>query len=206
MTTQTDNRIYLYSRFERFWHWFQALIIIVLAVTGFEIHGTYSLLGFETAFTVHNWTAWAWLVLYVFILFWMATTGEWRHYIPTYKKIFCVGCYYAYGIFHGEPHPVPKSERVKHNPLQRMTYLSIVTFLLPYQIVTGFLYYFYNLWPEWQLEWVLATMAYLHTAGAFAMLAFIIVHVYMTTTGHTVFSHTKAMITGWEEVPPSTPR
>jgi thiosulfate reductase cytochrome b subunit len=36
--------------------------------------------------------------------------------------------------------------------------------------------------------------------GAFAIFSFIIVHVYMTTTGHTIFAHTKAMITGWEEV------
>jgi thiosulfate reductase cytochrome b subunit len=29
---------------------------------------------------------------------------------------------------------------------------------------------------------------------------FVIVHVYMTTTGHTVTAHVKAMVTGWEEV------
>jgi hypothetical protein len=44
------------------------------------------------------------------------------------------------------------------------------------------------------LEWV----AFFHTAGAFMILAFFIVHVYLTTTGHTVTSHIKAMITGWE--------
>ena len=36
--------------------------------------------------------------------------------------------------------------------------------------------------------------------GAFALLAFTIIHVYMTTTGHTPTSHIKAMITGWDEV------
>ena len=36
--------------------------------------------------------------------------------------------------------------------------------------------------------------------GAFAILQFIIIHVYMTTTGHTVFAHIKAMITGWEDI------
>ena len=29
--------------------------------------------------------------------------------------------------------------------------------------------------------------------------AFFFIHVYLTTTGHTVFAHIKAMITGWEE-------
>ena len=30
--------------------------------------------------------------------------------------------------------------------------------------------------------------------------AFFFIHVYLTTTGHTVFAHIKAMITGWEDV------
>jgi len=28
---------------------------------------------------------------------------------------------YSYGIFRGEPHPVPKRKEAKHNPLQRLT-------------------------------------------------------------------------------------
>ena len=42
--------------------------------------------------------------------------------------------------------------------------------------------------------------ATLHTIGAFLMLIFLIVHIYLTTTGHTPLAHIKAMITGWEEV------
>ncbi|MFP4160014.1 MAG: cytochrome b/b6 domain-containing protein [Desulfobacterales bacterium] len=194
------KKIYLYTWFERFWHWVQALLIMALIVTGFEIHGSWGLLGFETAFHVHNFCAWSWLVLYVFIVFWMVVTGEWKQYVPTYKKLFSVMRFYAYGIFAGEPHPVPKTTREKHNPLQRLTYLGIVTFLVPYQIITGFLYYYYNSWPSMGWDWAMAPVALLHTAGAFAMLAFLIVHVYMTTTGPTVFAHIKSMFTGWEEV------
>ena len=40
----------------------------------------------------------------------------------------------------------------------------------------------------------------LHLAGAFGILSFLVVHLYMITTGHTLFAHTRAMITGWEEV------
>ncbi len=32
----------------------------------------------------------------------------------------------------------------------------------------------------------------------------IIIHIYMITTGHTIFAHTRAMITGWEKVPEDT--
>ena len=35
---------------------------------------------------------------------------------------------------------------------------------------------------------------------AFLILNFLVVHIYMTTTGHSLFSHIWAMITGWEEI------
>jgi thiosulfate reductase cytochrome b subunit len=47
-----------------------------------------------------------------------------------------------------------------------------------------------------QLEWV----ATAHTIGAFLMLAFLISHLYLITTGHKPTSQLKAMITGWEEI------
>lgn len=46
----------------------------------------------------------------------------------------------------------------------------------------------------------LQQVAQLHTLGAFLMLAFLIIHVYLATAGHTPLAHIKAMITGWEDV------
>ncbi len=199
MTCEME-RIYLYTRFERFWHWAQAALIIFLAVTGFEIHGTFSLLGFERASRLHEISGIGWFVLYIFIIFWKLTTGEWKQYVPTTRKLLAVATYYAYGIFKGEPHPVPKSERNKHNPLQRLVYLSIAVALIPVQVSSGILYYTYNSWPAWGLNLDLISVAMIHMAGAFALTAFLIGHVYMITTGHSLTCHVKAMCTGWEEV------
>ena len=114
--------------------------------------------------------------------------------------------YYAWGIFKGESHPVPKRKEAKHNPLQRLTYLSVAAFLLPLQMLTGFLYWGYNRWPDWGLPAMdLGILAIIHTAVAFAILQFLVIHVYMTTTGHSLFAHIKAMITGWEAVDPEQP-
>ena len=199
------ERLYLYTRFERFWHWAQAALILLLVVTGLEVHGTYGVMGFQRAVEIHNGAGIAWFILYVFILFWQATTGEWKHYIPTTKKLMAVVFYYGYGIFRGDAHPVPKSERNKHNPLQRLTYLAIAVVLIPLQVFTGLLYYSYNSWPQLGLSIHLRTLATIHTAGAFGLLIFLIVHIYMTTTGHTLTCHLKAMCTGWEEVPKQLP-
>jgi thiosulfate reductase cytochrome b subunit len=198
--------IYLYTRYERFWHWLQALLIILLLLTGFEVHGQYALFGFETAAKVHNFTGLSWLIAFAFFVFWIFTTGEWRQYVPTTKKMLSVIRYYGYGIFRGEPHPVPKRKEAKHNPLQRLTYLSLAAFLLPFQMTTGFLYWGYNSWPAWGMGSLsLEVIGVLHTLGGFAILMFLVIHVYMTTTGHTIFAHIKAMITGWEDVSEDTP-
>ena len=46
----------------------------------------------------------------------------------------------------------------------------------------------------------LSTIAYWHTFGASLLIIFLIIHVYMTTTGETLTSNIKAMITGYEEL------
>ncbi len=116
--------IYLYTRYERFWHWLQSAIIVLLLVTGFEVHNSFSLMGFRTAVDVHNYVGLGWLILFAFFVFWVFTTGEWRQYVPTTRKMLLVVRYYSYGIFRGEAHPVPKRKEAKHNPLQRLVYLS----------------------------------------------------------------------------------
>ena len=195
------KKIYIYTRYERSWHWLQVLLIAILLITGLEVHGSLHLLGFEQAVTVHNLVGITWLITFAFFVFWIFTTGEWKQYIPTTKKIFAVARYYGFGIFKGEPHPVPKRKNAKHNPLQRLTYLGVAALLLPAQMLTGFLYWSYNSWDKWGLEFLsMDLIAIIHMAVAFAILVFLIVHIYMTTTGHTVFAHTKGMITGWEEV------
>jgi len=195
------TRIYLYTRFERLWHWFQFLLITLLLVTGLEVHGAFSLLGFEEAVEWHNFIGLTWLFSFAFFVFWLLITEEWKQYIPTTRKILQVIQYYSYGIFTGAPHPVPKRKEAKHNPLQRLTYLMIAAVILPLQMVTGLLYWLYNSWPELGLSGLsLRTLAYIHVAGAFAILIFILIHIYMTTTGHSLFAHIKAMFSGWEDV------
>jgi thiosulfate reductase cytochrome b subunit len=174
---------------------------MLLMVTGLEVHGVFTLFGFEQAVDLHNTLGISWLILFVFIIFWLLTTGEWKQYIPTSKKLFDVAKYYASGIFKGEPHPVQKRKDAKHNPLQRLVYLGLSAILLPLQMVTGLLYWTYNDWAAYGLDFLsLNAVANVHVACAYALLAFLIVHIYMTTTGHSITAHIAAMFSGWEEV------
>ncbi|MDA0426356.1 cytochrome b/b6 domain-containing protein [Stutzerimonas frequens] len=194
------DRLYLFTRFERFWHWSQAALIITLLFSGFAIHGSHALLDFRTAVEVHEVAAWLLIALWIFAIFWHFTTGQWRQYIPTLTNIQRVALYYARGIFIGAPHPYKVTAERKHNPLQRIAYLGVLVLINPLIWISGLLYLFWGrlepLLPDWL---ALEAAALAHTGGAFLMLIFLIVHVYLTTTGHTPLAHIRAMITGWEE-------
>jgi thiosulfate reductase cytochrome b subunit len=195
-----SERLYLFTRFERFWHWSQAALIITLLISGFAIHGSHSLLDFRTAVTLHESAAWLLIGLWIFAIFWHCTTGQWRQYIPTLNNIQRVALYYAHGIFTGAPHPYKVSLERKHNPLQRIAYLGVLLVINPLIWLSGLLYLFWGRlvphMPGWlSLEWLALT----HTFAAFLMLIFLIVHIYLTTTGPTPLAHIKAMLSGWGE-------
>ena len=199
------SRVYIFKRFERFWHWSQAALIIAMLVTGFEVHGTYKALGWQQAANVHTTAAWALIVLWVFAIFWHFTTGEWKQYIPTTEKIVAVMRYYAFGIFDPNAHhPFRTTQLTKHNPLQRLAYLFVKLFINPLVWISGLLYLYYHDLGAYGVGGLnglqLGTIALAHTLAAFLMLIFLIVHIYFATTGHTPLAHIKAMITGWEDL------
>ena len=198
------KKIYIYDTFNRVWHWLQAALMFFLGFTGFEIHGSFEFFGFETAVHWHNIGAVSLLVLTVFSIFWHFTTGAWRQYIPTTDNLIAQAKYYLFGIFKNAPHPTEKTELSKLNPLQRLTYVGLKTVLIPLMIITGLMYMFYQFPTTEAAEGFVTNnyslIALVHTAGGFAMVAFVIVHMYLVTTGHTLSSNLIAMITGCEKI------
>jgi thiosulfate reductase cytochrome b subunit len=197
-------KVLIYKRFGRFWHWTQAVLIIFLAVTGFEVHGVFNIFGFEKAAEFHRTASWLLIALLIFAIFWHITTGEWRQYIPTTKQLKDQVIYYVSGIFRGEPHPTERTNLSKLNPLQRIVYLGFKIVLIPVTIVSGIFYLLYKTFDQNNLivieDYPLETIAFWHTLGAILLMIFLVVHVYMTTTGATPTSNIKAMITGYEEI------
>jgi thiosulfate reductase cytochrome b subunit len=201
---ENTKKVYVYKGFERFWHWTQSFLIMFLALTGFEIHSSYSLFGFEAAVDLHNKAAWAFIVLIVFAIFWHVTTGEWKQYLPTTQNLRAQAEFYIFGIFRNAPHPTKKTLISKLNPLQRLVYLGLKILIIPVMVVSGLFYMFYRYPQSGVIKSAniesLEIIALLHTLGAFLLIAFLIVHLYLITTGHTVTSNLKAMVTGWEEL------
>lgn len=192
---------YLYSKFERFWHWTQMLLVLLLTLTGFEIHGNYAIFGFENSVRLHSASAWSFMGLALLSIFWMFTSKQYLNFIPTKNKLKEQVQYYTSGIFKGMPHPTHKTLFNKLNPLQRITYAGLLILIFPVQIITGIAYMYYH-YPQNPIDAEGLTLAvYAHTMGAFLVVAFVIVHMYMTTTGHSVSANVKAMISGYEKEP-----
>jgi len=195
------RQVLIFNRFERFWHWTQAIAIFTLLFTGFGIHGLHAFGDFGMLVNTHVIAALYLMVLWVFAIFWHLTTGSWRHYVPTTDGLLRVARYYVFDIFTGADHPYRKHFWRKHNPLQALTYLALKIFLFPAIWLSGLAYLSYGLWSQGAstnagLEWV----ALIHTAAAFAMLVFIILHIYLLTTGHSFVEHVRPMVTGYDDI------
>lgn len=202
------GRIYLYTFHERAWHWAQALVMILLMATGIEIRhpGRVPGLGFDTAVTLHNVLGFALILNAVLGLAYHVFTEEILQFIPQPRGFFDMAVrqakYYMGGIFRGDPHPIDKDPDNKLNPLQRVTYLLILNVLLPLQLITGL-----AMWGCYRCPNLSAGiggpffLGPLHAALAWVFVAFLVMHIYLATTGHTLTSNIKAMVVGWEELP-----
>jgi len=201
------KEVYMYRFFERLWHWLMALGILTLLLTGFEIHynGSFNIFGLSNAITIHNILAVIIVINAVISLIAHIASGEIKQFFGFnknfIKETIIQSFYYMYGIFKGEPHPLAKTVGRKLNPLQQLTYLALLNFMIPFQIVTGIL-----IWAVGQstaISNALGGLVYLgpiHNIGAWLFITFVVIHVYLTTTGHTPLANIKAMINGHDEV------
>jgi thiosulfate reductase cytochrome b subunit len=198
------EKVYIYKAFERFWHWMQSILIFFLAFTGFEVHGSFEFFGYHNAVIYHNIAAYSFIVLIVFAIFWHFATGEWKQYLPTLTNMKAQINYYLFGIFKNAPHPTRKTQLSKLNPLQKLVYLGLKLLVIPIMVISGLIYMYYRYPQQSGISGLniesIGFVAILHTAGAFLLIGFVIVHLYLITTGTTVTSNLKAMLTGYEEL------
>ncbi|NPA15020.1 MAG: cytochrome B [Deferribacteres bacterium] len=201
------KRIYLHPLPVRIWHWIHAACITLLVITGVFIrYSEHFGIPLRTAVKAHNIVG---IIVALDFLLWFGYyvfTGKIKIYFPTKEELLKQAIrqirYYSYGIFVGEPNPFHPTPENKFNPLQKTAYLSIMLFLLPLQIFTGFLL----LYPDEFREVIeffggIRVIDTIHVLLFFFFASFIIAHFYLATLGHTPLAHFKAMITGWEEEP-----
>lgn len=204
------KRIYLHPLPVRIWHWINALAFIVLIITGVQIRfvDSLGLMSFETAVDIHSWFGFILIANYfIWLLYYLLSGKLFKVYIPPLwrplefiKNSIRQAKYYGYGIFVGDKNPHHPTPDHKFNPMQQVSYLMIMVVLIPLQIVTGLI-----LWDPKAFSFLsdiiggVQIASLIHTVLWIFFSAFIIVHLYLATLGHTPLAHIKAMFTGYEE-------
>ena len=201
------KRVKLYDAYDRIWHWLQAGSILMLIFTGLVIHKPhiFGIFSFSYVVQVHNVLGFILLINGALAVFYTLASGTIKRFFPDpdsfFARTFEQAMFYTSGIFAGEEHPMQKTPQNRLNPLQQITYLAIINILLPAQVITGFLIWGTQYWPELTAALGgLPVLAPIHTFVAWAFAAFIVMHIYLTTTGETPLSGIKSMVTGWEDV------
>ncbi|MEJ2401892.1 MAG: cytochrome b/b6 domain-containing protein [Xanthomonadales bacterium] len=201
------RRVKLYDAYDRIWHWLQAGTILLLILTGLIIHKPhiFGMFSFAYVVQVHNVLGFILLINAALALFYTVASGTIRRFFPNpdgfMARAFEQTMFYTRGIFAGAPHPLQKTPQNRLNVLQQLTYLAILNVLLPAQVVTGLLIWGIQYSPALSdAIGGLTILAPLHTFLAWAFAAFIVMHVYLTTTGETPLAGIRSMVTGWEDV------
>jgi len=205
MTADVTNPLWL-----RVWHGAQALLFLGLMVSGLNMHyagSDWAVIPFSVSVRTHNVCGIATALLWVLFIVWNSTSGRVSQYKPTDLRVLHSLAiqlrYYGYGMFRGDPPPL--SPGLRNNPVQQLLYSAVMYLLMPLSVVSGVLLLFPILAPERALGRAgLWPMAMLHLGIGYLLSVFVVIHVYMATTGETVFSLYASMITGDRE-PPDRP-
>jgi len=201
------EREYLIAGWIRVWHWTNAVLILILGVTGLSIHFVDSgqaLVEFSLAVRIHNVAGVTLIFTYLFFVVGNIVSGNWWQFVPKppgiFERVFKQAMWYGIGIFRGDPHPHEPSKEQNFNALQALTYWNVMYLLMPVILITGLIYLYPQFAPDTLFGFDgLLPIAMTHYLSAVAILLFMLSHIYLGTTGKTAGQMFKMMFTGWHE-------
>jgi len=199
--------MYLYPKWIRAWHVLNALLFIVLIITGLSMQYTGKnnptyVVGFAKAVRMHNFAAVLLILNYIFFVTGnlLSKNGSYyrikrKNFFSDLKKQFS---YYSSGMFKGEKHPFPVTEEQKFNPLQKITYVLALYVAVPLLIISGI----GLLLPEITINKFFGVSGLiltdiLHITMGFLLSVFMVIHIYTCTLGHKPTSLFRGIITGY---------
>jgi thiosulfate reductase cytochrome b subunit len=202
-----ENKLYLYPGLIRIWHVINAILILLLIISGLSMQ--YSdpanpFIRFDLAVNIHNIAGF--LLIFDYLLFILGNTisKNGRHYRIQLKglkeRLTVQFRYYTFGVFKGESAPYQITKKMKFNPIQQVTYFITMYVLMPLIFVTGLPMLFSGAF----IQQLFGSQAYfvtdiLHITVGFLLSIFLVIHVYFCTFGATPVSNFKSIVTGYHE-------
>ena len=127
----TEEKIYLYPVWVRLWHLLNALLCLMLIITGISMQFSnpkFPMMRFDVAVSVHNIVGIILCVNYLLFFLGNITTRNGKYYkliFPgLFSRLMTQFGYYTRGLFKGETPPYPLNSERKFNPLQQVTYVG----------------------------------------------------------------------------------
>jgi thiosulfate reductase cytochrome b subunit len=201
-----DKLMYVHPAPVRVWHWVNAVGFIILIITGIQIRFAEMVNWFslEEAIKLHNYVGFVVIAVYGLWVSYYFGTMKIKLYFPN-PRTFVPNAikqlkYYGAGIFRGEPNPHQMTPENKFNALQKNAYVGIMFVFLPAQMITGLFLWRVKRFENYiDLIGGIKIVSSIHVLLFFFFVAFLFVHIYLATLGHTPWAHFKAMFTGYEE-------
>lgn len=201
-----DKLMYVHPAPVRVWHWVNAIGFIFLIITGIQIRFAEMVNWFslEEAIELHNYVGFVVIAVYGLWVSYYFGTMKIKLYFPN-PRTFVPNAveqlkYYGAGIFKGDPNPHQMTPDNKFNALQKNAYLGIMFVFLPAQMITGLFLWRVKRFENFiELLGGIKIVSTIHVLLFFFFVAFLFVHVYLATLGHSPTAHFKAMFTGYEE-------
>ncbi len=199
--------MYLYPKWIRIWHVLNAVMFLILIITGLSMQYTGKdtttyMVGFAIAVKWHNFAALVLTANYIIFVTGNLLTKNGRFYKIEkenfWSDLLSQMKYYGWGMFRGEKHPFPVTEKRKFNPLQKVTYVLAMYLALPLLIISGI----GLLFPEITITTFFGVSGLiltdiLHITMGFFLSIFMIIHIYTCTLGAKPTSLFWGMISGY---------
>lgn len=200
--------MYLYPKWVRLWHLLNAILIIILILTGISMQYTGEdkkfLMDFAKAVRWHNFAAILLTASFIFFITGNLLTENGKYYKLKRQNLWSdLGKqmrFYAWGMFKGEKHPFPISLERKFNPLQKFSYVMAMYVAMPLVVISGAGLMF----PEITIKGIFGVSGLiltdiLHITMGFFLSLFLVIHIYTCTLGSKPTSLFRGMLSGYQE-------
>ncbi len=201
------DKIYLYPLWIRIWHVLNALMFLLLIITGISLHFSgsgFNMIGFRASVGIHNVAAFIVTFNYGIFVIGNILTSNGKYYRKWRKNLAAnlwkQFIFYAIGIFKKEPHPFPINEKQKFNPLQKFAYVLAMYFGMPLLIFSGIALMFPEL-IAYNIFNISGLVFYdvLHIIVGFVLSLFLLIHIYTCTLGEKPGTLFMSMINGYHK-------
>ena len=199
----------LYPLWIRIWHLLNAVLIIMLIITGalMQFTGPDSQLLialFPGSARIHDVSAIILTISYMAFVAGNIISDNGIHYRLKRKDIMPDSViqlkYFTWGMFRKEKIPFPVTEDSKFNPLEKISYLLAMYAALPLLIMSGII----MLFPDMKIIDLMGNSFYLftdilHIVTGFMISMFLVIHIYTCTITTKPGSILRSIISGYRE-------